>query len=528
MQREARHISFDFEALCRRVVAVCPGATNINSWNKEEGGFNRVFTFRTDTSKLLVAKMPFSLAGPPRLTTNSEVATMKYCESRIHILIRGRSESLEATNATFLLVQQHSDIPIPSVIDWCDDSSNEIGSEYIIMEHADGVQLNLMWPSMNRSQRIECIKNIYRTIRQIDDLRFPAYGSLYTADAPVNSTTVSLDSQYRIGPHCGVRYWGCNVGEQRFAHNAQPNRGPCRYQSYCYMTFHMLTLSVGADLGNWSSGLIDAGLSRIPPFDNIAPDRPHCFGSVETHVALLETGRLLLKKLSGDTRIHSMATPAIFHPDLHKRNILVSKDDPTNITYFIDWQSASIEPAFWYIDQTPDYGRVPDSETDPADSTMQACAQAFEFSTQFFLPRLASPRSVDINIFRPFQYCYRSWRDGAVAFRHEVIETSKHWSELGLEGPCPISLPSAEELAAHQRDYKLFKAAQTLRDQLVNLLDVSSDGWVPWENFERTKARHIALYEGSLQAIGNQEDPPDDDEPVKNEEDLMKIWPFDL
>jgi hypothetical protein len=29
-----------------------------------------------------VARLPFALAGPARLTTNSEVATIKYCECK--------------------------------------------------------------------------------------------------------------------------------------------------------------------------------------------------------------------------------------------------------------------------------------------------------------------------------------------------------------------------------------------------------------------------------------------------------------
>jgi hypothetical protein len=31
-----------------------------------------------DNDKNVAAKLPFSLAGPPSLTTNSEVATLKY------------------------------------------------------------------------------------------------------------------------------------------------------------------------------------------------------------------------------------------------------------------------------------------------------------------------------------------------------------------------------------------------------------------------------------------------------------------
>ena len=82
LERDSRYINFDFEALCRRVVELCPGAVSIANYDKKEGGFNRIFIFTTNNGKRVVAKLPFTPAGPPRLTTNSEVATNKYREFR--------------------------------------------------------------------------------------------------------------------------------------------------------------------------------------------------------------------------------------------------------------------------------------------------------------------------------------------------------------------------------------------------------------------------------------------------------------
>lgn len=78
LECDSHYISFDFDALCRRVVELCPGAVSITSCKKKEGGFNRVFIFATDNGKRVVARLPFMVAGPSRLTTNSEVATIKY------------------------------------------------------------------------------------------------------------------------------------------------------------------------------------------------------------------------------------------------------------------------------------------------------------------------------------------------------------------------------------------------------------------------------------------------------------------
>lgn len=78
LERESRLIRFNFDALCRRIIELCPDANSITSYDKKEGGFNRVFIFHTDNAKRIVARLPFALARPSRLMTNSEVATIKY------------------------------------------------------------------------------------------------------------------------------------------------------------------------------------------------------------------------------------------------------------------------------------------------------------------------------------------------------------------------------------------------------------------------------------------------------------------
>lgn len=50
------------------------------------------------------------------------------------------------------------------------------------------------------------------------DITFPAYGSLYFADAPLESASKKTLSQgFCIGPHCRAMYWDCNVGESRYS-----------------------------------------------------------------------------------------------------------------------------------------------------------------------------------------------------------------------------------------------------------------------------------------------------------------------
>ncbi|KAE8383408.1 hypothetical protein BDV26DRAFT_277328 [Aspergillus bertholletiae] len=411
-QRAARHIEFDFDALCQKVIDVSPGADTITNCKKLEGGFNRVFIFTLKNARQIVARLPFTLAGPAKLTTASEVAAIKYCSTSI---------------------------PIPTILDWSNDvtnANNTVDSEYIIMEHAPGVQLHREWHEMMGDQRVRCIDAVYRKVKELVDLRFPAFRSLYFANTPDFGGVRPLEYEFCIGPHCGTRYRDCNVGEQRYYHSVEPNRGPW------------------SNIGEFCDGLINTGLSRLSP------------------------------QMSTDHRIAEAAIPLMFHPDLHKGNIFVSEGDPAIIKGIIDWQAT--------ISYT-----------------------------------LSGPRLMDETLFWPLRYSYRTWKDGTVALRHDMIETARRWKELGLAGQCPYSLPTPKDLADHEKEYKLLEAAQVLRRDLANLLNTASDGWVPPKEWEVTELAHREIFTGMLRAVvTNQE--VDEDEPVKVEETLRSIWPFDI
>ncbi|OJJ67208.1 hypothetical protein ASPBRDRAFT_34509 [Aspergillus brasiliensis CBS 101740] len=472
-ERASRYIEFDFDALCRRILDLSPKASSIIDCQKLEGGFNRVFVFELNDDTRLVAKLSFALAGPPRLTTSSEVATINY-------------------------LQANTTVPIPRITDWNDDATsieNAIGSEYIIMEHAAGVQLHNQWHGMADKQRVKCIDAIYRKLKEVVDLQFPCFGSLYSEHNSVfPDNRHALDGDFCIGPHCGTRYWNCSS-----SHDRRPNPGPW------------------ADLQQYCDGLVDAGLSRLPAVEPKMKRRPVYHGSIETHKILLGHTRSLLRSMSQDSRIENCATAALFHPDLHKRNIFVSEDDPSVITGIIDWQAASIEPAFWYADEIPDFA-----------TENEVCTRAFDVCTQFLTPRLSNPRLLDQNLFRPFRYSYRTWKDGAVALQHDLIDTSHNWERLGFAGRCPYSLPPPHALADHRKQYRLFEAAHNLRYDLAGLLNTATDGWVPVSDWQTAQTAHHEMFDGMLQAVLTNPEADDPDEPVKDEETLRSIWPFDI
>ncbi len=177
---------------------------------------------------------------------------------------------------------------------------------------------------------------------------------------------------------------------------------------------------------------------------------------------------------------------------------------------------------------TPDFAAPSPNfsfEDQPADISAEFCKKAFDICLQGLVPRLSAARALDENLLRPFRYCHRTWRDGAVAFRQELIEISGRWKELGLPDSCPYPLPTSDELAVYQREFEDFVAARKLNQRLICHLDTTPDGWVPTELWEAAQSAHNEAFDVIVQAVTDGKVTDDD---YMSEEELKKVWPFDI
>lgn len=102
------------------------------------------------------------------------------------------------------------------------------------MEHAPGVPLLDKWPTMSVGEQLRCVHSILYKLRELANLDFPAYGSLYFTDTPYISRMIPLNKEVSIGPHCGNIYWDCSPGQPKYFHNVKPNQGPC--ESICALS----------------------------------------------------------------------------------------------------------------------------------------------------------------------------------------------------------------------------------------------------------------------------------------------------
>jgi len=292
--------------------------------------------------------------------------------------------------------------------------------------------------------------------------------------------------------------------------------------------------------------LIDASFSRIPKANDPKEELPYR-GSVEEHQRLLDLSSALIDGLAMSPIIQQVASATLLHPDFHKRNIFVSENDSLHVTAIIDWQSTCIEPAFVYANETPDLVEDPatdiqtlkkfmsrgvDTTADSSEGIIETpeeaaarkryekdvltCRKTFEVVQSSYMKKISEARAMDQTLLRPFRYCDASWRDSAAALRQELIDLSQNWTNLGLPASCKYQ-PTPEELTEHKKQYEDFETVQQLKIFLKHVLNVDSDGWVPANEWERTKEDHRNILSQWLESIK---------EPGGSEDRARKLWPF--
>lgn len=143
-------------------------------------------------------------------------------------------------------------------------------------------------------------------------------------------------------------------------------------------------------------------------------------------------------------------------------NIFVNPSNPTDITSIIDWQSASIEPAFAFPMPIPNLALPVDylvfiQETEQGremttpqiwDATLKACLHV--------VPHIGPLMQIDEDIFKLFRTCHRTWRDGTASLTPDLIDLTGRWKVLGLPGSPRYTPPAGEELKLHDKRWAEF------------------------------------------------------------------------
>jgi hypothetical protein len=284
----------------------------------------------------------------------------------------------------------------------------------------------------------------------------------------------------------------------------------------------------------YCNGLLASARSRLPA-DGSKDTKPSYWGSVAEHRKILHANERLLPELVKGPLLRDVSKPTLLHADLNMRNIFISETRPFGITAIIDWQNTSVEPAFMFANETPDFAsRQIEDEDEYEDDTNEEhpdppspqtkqdillCNEAFEVCMHRYAPVIAKACNTDQLLTRPVLHCNTSWRDSAPAVRQELIELSVRWRDsTGLDGPCPYDL-TVEDLERHEEQYPDFEMALNLKLGLMRSLRTGSDGWVASSDWDIVKPAYDEMFREWLRTVRESGE--------MDEGNARELWPFD-
>ncbi|RPA74547.1 hypothetical protein BJ508DRAFT_366176 [Ascobolus immersus RN42] len=303
-----------------------------------KGSFNKAYVIKTgadDSEKEFVFRVALPLY--PHYKTASEVANL-------------------------LFLRKHTTIPVPQVIAYnssADTSDNELGFEWILMERVKGVPLRKLWRRSTELARLErVVERVAGFVKQLQDIRFPAVGSLYREE---DLPTEQLDATH------STIYEGFRIG-------------PIVSTSFCWNLLPYVSSDVGPharDVGPFKTDLAFmeavvgaqcAELREVKQRHTADSDASSIFEG--TDIDNIPAAEVLCERLQSSflakiySDIESSDGYVLRHHDLHAANIMVDEQSGT-INGILDWEFIATVP-HWMEDRYPLIVRGPEvDQTEP-------------------------------------------------------------------------------------------------------------------------------------------------------------------
>ncbi|KAF7589600.1 hypothetical protein BBP40_004060 [Aspergillus hancockii] len=426
-----------------------------------EGGFNKVFLLKANDGREVIARIPTPIAGPPRYTTASEVATMNFLR-----VILGH--------------------PVPKVLAYSISSDNPVGAEYIIMERVHGESLSSKWLAL----KAEEVKNIMKQLADIEQklfsFRFPGYGSLYHARDIEGQTRIPIGVEdFCIGPVAARQFWH---GERC---QMDLDRGPWLLSEDCFTS--AARRETACILRHAKPRPRRTFL--LPTNYNIDPSQ---------HTSLLSKFLKVSPFLVPSEPTHN--SPTLRHPDLSLSNILL-KPGSTEIAGVIDWQDAVIFPLFMQAGypafcehdssrpQSLQIPKLPQNFNEMyAEEQLQAKAKLrLEEANLFYtaatgLYNDAHLKALKIPHLGMRQYLFQQtgypWDADVINLYAALvgITSPQVWDSISSL-PCPVSFDNEERVTA-MKESSEWNESERLLSTIRNHLGIDLEGGTEPENFE--------------------------------------------
>lgn len=422
---------------------------------------------------------------------------------------------------------------MPRVLSWSSDRSNAVGAEYIVMEKAPGIPLFQVWGTMTEFEKLQLIKNLTKLEAQLATIKFPLYGGLYlrTDTSRLNrplDDDIDPSQSFCIGPSCDRAY---NTDM-----TLEFNQGPCTLPPPLD-TSHA-ELCIGNSVSGLGISIAERELFLISR-EGQQSQSNYYRGTFEQQSQLLEVTMAVMKLLDANELLKKASQPTLWHTDLHMGNIFVNPEECSEILSLIDFQSATVLPAFlqaqWPIFLRPpqnyDYVReifqpqLPeDFDKHDEESRIIALrewsqvklAKAYEVST--YLEDRAAHDAMSVpRVFRElFIRCGEVSDVGIVPLRACLIEICQNWANLGFSGECLYSFSQAE-LDEHERQFAEYQAWYEVRMLAEECLDTDAEGWIaPQLDINEKRRQNEELMALYIEKMAGE----------KSAKEAKAMWPF--
>ncbi|KAH8816555.1 phosphotransferase enzyme family protein [Xylogone sp. PMI_703] len=476
-----RSVPFNLERLIDAAIRTTDGKSKyflMDTGSKvlkcKEGLNNKVILMTMDDGAEVIAKPPNPNAGPPYLTTASEVATHEFLRDVLNM-------------------------PVPKIIAWSADRTNAVGAEYILQEKVSGKPLASMWHRMPKKSKLDRIAQVAELENRLASLTFNKHGCIYFRDSiedqevasqplitspPVSSAIVD---RFVLGPLITAELWGSEDTP------SDVDRGP-------WETVLSYITALGHNEKVWARKFAKP---RISPHSATGdPESP------ESYHSLLEQYLTVAPYLIPENiDTHS---PTLWHSDLHRDNLFVDPDT-NKITQIIDWQSIVVAPfgpveENWAVPKRPDdYDSLGGENKARADANVESLTYHKYYRSQTLKKNHRHWACIDYHQnlelrTNPVKLVTKAWKNDEVFYlRDALMKLADHWDEL-IEGvECPIHF-SEEERRIHAKEGENVTAIGEVLKLLHEQNVLPEDGMVDPIDYEKAKQNVVKfkqIYVGS-------------------------------
>ncbi|KAH8590581.1 serine/threonine protein kinase [Bisporella sp. PMI_857] len=387
-------------------------------------------------------------------------------------------------------------VPIPKVFDWDSSASNQIGSEYIIMERVQSRELADTWYMMTFKERMAVMEKIIDIERILFSVQFPASGSLFFKD--------SLDAGVKricVGPSTEYLWWYQRRSE------LSANRGP-------WKSSEELLRAVGEREVLWLRTFGEKRYPREPLYREF-------YGNQKVDPQLQINYLLDYFKVTSylSPKAEALNIPTIRHPDLSPSNIFIS--DSGNIAG-IHFQN--------HGDDDSENFRRPKLADDFAAMTDGDKEKEMELYRRrqvhyFYLGYTSSLNKAHFHAMgkhnlvlrnQLYDIASRPWEGDNTSLQAQLIKTLAIWPEIcSPEDSPPVHYSHAEAEQCLARDAKQKQADEQIQE-IRDLIGINIEGWVQNGEFENAREKARLIKNEMAESAETEEE----------RSEFEKYWPF--